>query len=254
MRSEADIREVFRLLNQQLPLAEIARRTSVSRAQIRSWRRAGIGATLRSPMRTTSTHDCPGRCPRRATMDADAYAYLLGQYLGDGCISRLGRSYKMRISCCDAYPGIMDEVERALVAVVPNRVSRQQRIGCTEVGSHSTHWPCLFPQHGPGVKHRRPQVLEDWQVDLALDGRPALLLRGLIHSDGWRGTNRVSRHGRTYEYPRYLFCNESADIRAIFTAACERLGIDCRPNNRNSISVARRASVERLDTFVGPKS
>ena len=27
------------------------------------------------------------------------------------------------------------------------------------------HWPCLFPQHGPGRKHERPIVLEDWQRD-----------------------------------------------------------------------------------------
>ena len=25
------------------------------------------------------------------------------------------------------------------------------------------HWPCLFPQHGPGRKHERPIVLEHWQ-------------------------------------------------------------------------------------------
>ena len=51
-------------------------------------------------------------------------------------------------------------------------------------------WPCLFPQHGKGVKHDRPIVLADWQ-DAIVDEHPDQLVRGLLHSDGWRGTNRV---------------------------------------------------------------
>ena len=35
--------------------------------------------------------------------------------------------------------------------------------------------------------------------------------------------------------------------------ACSLVGVDCRPNNRYQLSVARRASVERMDQFVGPK-
>lgn len=34
---------------------------------------------------------------------------------------------------------------------------------CTEVSLYSKHWPCLFPQHGPGKKHLRPIRLELWQ-------------------------------------------------------------------------------------------
>ena len=40
-----------------------------------------------------------------------------------------------------------------------------QRTGMTEVKSYSKHWPCLFPQHGPGRKHGRPIVLEEWVPD-----------------------------------------------------------------------------------------
>jgi hypothetical protein len=45
----------------------------------------------------------------------------------------------------------------------------------------------------------------------------------------------------------------SADIRAIFGGACDTLGIEWRPHNRRSLSVARRGSVAALDGFVGPK-
>ena len=56
-----------------------------------------------------------------------------------------------------------------------------------------------------------------------------------------------------YEYPRYLFSNESADILRLCGEALDRLGVAWRYSRRNSISVARREAVARLDEFVGPK-
>jgi hypothetical protein len=41
---------------------------------------------------------------------------------------------------------------------------------------------------------------------MALAGQ---FLRGLFHSDGWRGLNRVHVKGRDYSYPRYQFSNRS---------------------------------------------
>jgi hypothetical protein len=92
------------------------------------------------------------------------------------------------------------------------------RRGCTDVKSTSKHWPCLFPQHGPGRKHERKIELADWQRAIAAR-YPDHLARGLIHSDGCRFTNRVRRPlkdgDKWYEYPRYMFKNESADILGI---------------------------------------
>jgi RNase P subunit RPR2 len=45
----------------------------------------------------------------------------------------------------------------------------------------------------------------------------------------------------------------SEDIKRIFCDACDALGVQWRVMNRDSISVARRASVARLDEFIGPK-
>jgi hypothetical protein len=75
----------------------------------------------------------------------------------------------------------------------------------------------------------------------------------LIHSDGCRFLNRVTAGGRIYAYPRYNFTNASGDIRALFTDTCDLLGIEWRRMNARNISIARRASVSRLDGFVGPK-
>lgn len=166
--------------------------------------------------------------------------------------------FRLQITCCDDYPGIRDECAAALRAVIPgNQVGFYASEGCTRVAMYSLHWPCLSPQHGPGKKHERPIALAAWQEAIALDQHPAEFVRGLTHSDGSRFVNRVVRQlvrgPKTYEYTRYMFSNQSADIRDLFQAACFRLGIDSRPNNWNSISVARREAVALLDSYVGPK-
>jgi len=63
----------------------------------------------------------------------------------------------------------------------------------------------------------------------------------------------VAGEMKRYEYPRYLFVNESDDIRNLFTDGLDILGIEWRRNKRNCISVAKRDSVAAMDTFVGPK-
>src|SRR5581483_7693424 len=65
---------------------------------------------------------------------------------------------------------------------------RQQ--GCTMVKSYSKHWPCLFPQHGPGRKHHRRIELREWQ-EVIVQKFSGEFAKGLFHSDGWRGVNRV---------------------------------------------------------------
>jgi hypothetical protein len=189
------------------------------------------------------------------------YAYLLGLYLGDGCISAGGNPAKgvfvLRIACADAWPGVMAECMAAMSAVRPcNKVGMVHRDGWTMVISYSRHWPCLFPQHGPGKKHLRKIELEPWQ-QLITTRYPGHFARGLFHSDGCRFMNRVRRRlhsgDRWYEYPRYMFTNESRDILEICGTTLDQLSVEWRFSRRNTISVARRDAVARLDVFVGPK-
>ncbi|MDX6287330.1 MAG: hypothetical protein QOG53_2815 [Frankiales bacterium] len=149
----------------------------------------------------------------------------------------------------------MDACEKAM-GILGTRVHRAPKEGCHLLGSYSKHWPHLFPQHGPGRKHLRAIMLESWQEDI-VDQHTREFIRGLIHSDGCRFTNPVVRHfksgTRRYSYPRYMFTNESVDIRDLFTDALDRLGIAWRYSRRNTISIARREAVAALDEFVGPK-
>jgi hypothetical protein len=250
MRSEAEVREVFRLHALGLSQAEIARRVNCSRATVRSWVSGDLGEL-------TSRHRvvCDQRC-RAGVLDEFAYASLLGQYLGDGCISAMRRSFRLRITCCGAYPGIMAETAAAIRRVYPSgAVGYVPRVGCTEIASYWKHWPCLVPHGEGGIKHERRIELDPWQAEIALDRQPKPFLRGLIHSDGWRGINRVrGANGSRYEYPRYQFSNRSTDIRELFCQACDRVGAEWRQMNRWNISVAKRGSVALLDDFIGPKS
>jgi hypothetical protein len=55
----------------------------------------------------------------------------------------------------------------------------------------------LFPQHGPGRKHLRTIELEPWQRVIVTEN-PGDFARGLFHSDGYRGINRVRAHLAKY--------------------------------------------------------
>jgi hypothetical protein len=116
------------------------------------------------------------------------------------------------------------------------------------------HWPCVFPQHGPGRRHLRKIELEEWQLEIVAK-YPEQLLRGLLHSDGCRIVNWASRPGREkrYHYIRYQFSNKSDDIRKILTDALDLLGIAWRRPRWDTVAVSRKEADAVLDVFVGAK-
>jgi Helix-turn-helix domain len=264
VRSDDDVRKVFELWDKGVPKKAIARQTGVSRTQVRQWVAQGLDAVLDSPMRRPpGHHDCAlssAHCPLVQSVDERAYAYLLGMYLGDGHITAFPNGVdRLRITLDDKYPSIMRECANAIKVVMPGRrVGFVRRTRCHDVYCYSKHWQCLFPQHGPGRKHNRPILLRRWQERIVYDRYPELLVRGLIHTDGCRCINRVKRPTKTglkrYEYPRYMFKNESGHIRGIFIEGCQRVGIDWRWDGPRQISIARRRSVALLDSFVGSKT
>ncbi|NSC21071.1 transcriptional regulator [Streptomyces albus subsp. chlorinus] len=255
MYDVATRRHALSLIAQGRSLNSVSKQTGISRWCLREWQKR------LHPLPRSAT--ACGRCsePPRPPADRAAYAYLLGLYLGDGCVSRLPRTYTLRIACADAWPGLIDACERAMRAVRPeNKVFRVQRPGCVNVTACSIHWPCLFPQHGPGKKHERPIVLELWQQEI-VDEHPWELIRGLVHSDGCRITNWTTRtvggRRKRYEYPRYFFANKSSDILRLYCTTLDRLGVQWRAtqhrNGGRNISVARRPSVALMDAHIGPK-
>ena len=132
MRSREEVVLVEELIAAGLNDCAIARRTGIPRATIRMWRTGQVPDFAR---RTGACAVCSGTTP---TLPHRAYSYLLGLYLGDGCLAAATAS---------AGPG-------------------RRTSGYWDVYSFSKHWPCLFPQHGPGRKHERKIELTVWQREL----------------------------------------------------------------------------------------
>jgi hypothetical protein len=234
------------------------------RADGRSWsvisRELGVSSsTLRDWARRPAQRRSSG-CPRceQTRIDGRAYAALLGFYLGDGCLSAARRYYALRISCDVSYPTIIEDVVAIIATVRPRgKIFRVHEPGCVSVTSNWKHWPCLFPQHGPGRKHDRPILLEEWQRRI-VEAHPGPFLRGLFHSDGCRAKNwtrrKVAGEWKRYDYPRWQFTNRSVDIRELCCWALDLVDVPWRQSNHQTISVSTRGGVARLDELIGPKA
>lgn len=241
-RSRDEVRLVESLAEEGFGPPEISRATGIPRSTIRYWLAGGYGRRARR--REIGPRDVSSR----------EYAYLFGLYLGDGHIARMPRTYRLDIAQDTRYPGIIHEACYAMARVLaPNKVGlrRVSYENAVAIYAYSSSLPALFPQHGPGRKHTRRIVLADWQREIG-DRHPELFLRGLIHSDGCRVTNRV-RRGK-YAYPRYFFTQVSTDIMELCCRTCRQLGIEYTLNTPTSLSIARAGSVAYVDGFVGPKA
>lgn len=246
MRSSEEYDEVQRLIAAGLNDCAIARGTGVPRKTVWQWRRRpGIRPRLRA-----GSADC-GVVHDYAALDPAKYCYLLGLYLGDGCISRGPRTFRLRITCDAKYPAIISRCREAIDSLFPaQRASIVHRSdNCSDVSHCSKHWPCLFPQHGPGRKHTRRIALEPWQQNL-VDQATDEFVRGLIHSDGCR----VVANDRGVRSVRYHFSNRSEDIIGLFTAALDRLAVHWTRSDRHTVSIYRKADTAALDAFIGPKA
>lgn len=262
MHDRATVAEALRLRDEEgLGGRRVARRLGLPLSTVKDWHAGKLPRHSR-PVPEGAAPRCQacGHDGHEFALLPERYVYLLGLYLGDGTISAHYRGvHKLRVFLDRKYPGIVDESEAAMAAVMPASVADRllTASNCFEVYSFSKAWPCLFPQHGPGMKHLRRIWLADWQRELAKQW-PEALLRGMIQSDGSRFENNRGRRG-TWSAPRYAFTNVSTDITSIFCSACDVLGLRWTaafPKNERaavSIYVSRKADVARMDEFIGPK-
>ena len=240
MHSSGTVRAALELAAAGANATDISRQLRIPRRTAVDWLRGGLPRSIHQDI------DCATHVERLGP----EYVYLLGLYLGDGCISHHRRGvYRMRLALDVKYPGIIDSAASAMSTVCPGRVLSQLRPqNCVEVSSYWKCWPCVVPQHGPGKKHTRTIELAAWQ-SLLVDRWPEQLLRGLIHSDGCRFQNT----GRNWSWPRYGFMQVSDDIRRIFCDACDLIGVRWTASGKHTIYVSRKADVAKLDEFIGPK-
>ena len=256
IRPQSTVDSALRCSDEGMPDADNAALHGVAVKTIRRWRRL----YQRRGVPRGQAH-CSVPCPRcdDAPLDHPAYAELLGWYLGDGHISRQRRGvYGLHIINDRRYIQDVARIADLMRRVKPaSRPHRRNVPGAVIVTASWKHWPCVFPQHGPGRKHERPIVLDDWQRRI-VEAQPADFLRGLFHSDGCRANNWtrkvVAGEWKRYDYPRWQFSNVSTDIRELCCWALDLVDVPWRQSNDHTISVSTRAGVARLDELIGPKA
>lgn len=201
-----------------------------------------------------------------------AYNYILGLYLGDGCISKHAKTFCLRIALDEKYPKIISKTIEQLILLFPlNKVNTKSNgLNCREVYVYNSFLSTIFPQHGIGKKHDRDVSLKDWQKDNIEYEELAL---GLFHSDGCKFLTKIKNKLKEYTYyDNYGFKNCSLDIIEIYKRCLDNLSVKYRVvtcskskphfiNERQIITktqaydvvVSKRAEVEKLKKVLGKK-
>lgn len=142
MRSLDEFETVKNLAASGINDCAIARKTGIPRRTVRDLRcRPMIRARLSAAGSMCGIdHDFLALSPA-------AYGYLLGIYLGDGCISRDRRVWRMRITLDSRYPGIIDRTREAVEVLMPG-----QRAGLGDVPTIARKFICA-PNIGRVCSH-----------------------------------------------------------------------------------------------------
>lgn len=167
MRPREQYDEVDRLIRWGYNDCQVARLTGIPRRTVLDWRHQGAPGRA---WRVVSISPCGppdggAACPEVSRMAGlpDTYAYLLGLYLGDGCISQSKLGCRLRIVCDDRYPGIIQAAGTSMAAVRgPSPLKVGQPLGRTSWESSARHstttrWP------GGGADGTRSRWRGEWQ-------------------------------------------------------------------------------------------
>lgn len=204
-------------------LRQIARELGVHYSTISYWVKNNFTSGSRNDVKNFS--DILDICKNCAPH----YVYILGCYLGDGCINKLQRTQKLRIFSGSAHPSIIDDQIRSLnILFNQNKVNSIKHTSSNmyTIIVHNNSLDQYFPQHGQGKKHDRNILLTDWQTEL-VEEHTDCFIKGLIDTDGclFNASNRIKKDGSKTDLPSYQFTNKSMDIINLYTSSLDRLGI-----------------------------
>ena len=140
MRSAKEFEVVQELILAGVNDCAIARQLGVPRPTVQDWRRR---PQIRP--RLTSGSDC-GVLHDFSALPAASYCYVLGLYLGDGCVSRCRRVWRLRITLDKKYPDIIDRCGAAIDTLMSGQRAsiEPQPKGCVVVSLYSKHWARLL--------------------------------------------------------------------------------------------------------------
>ena len=148
MRSPAEFDRVLSLAATHNK-CEISRITGIPRSTVSGWLNGRAPRFSVDRTRGGTCLRCGGLRHPFPQLIGFQYAYLLGLYLGDGCLLRHPRGvYRLHVFLDSAYPIIAAECESAMSLVMPaSRAScqRHPRYNMLGVVSYSKHWPHPLP-------------------------------------------------------------------------------------------------------------
>jgi hypothetical protein len=150
MRSLEEFERVIELVESGVNNCAISRATEIPLSTVQRWHKQHEGGLPPRKQRPSACFVCDA-----SALDERAYAYLLGLYLGDGCLVPQRRGvYRLEVALDQTYPNIISDAREAINAI--KRHGRpsgcRHREGCDVIYSYWKHWVCLFPQHGSGPK------------------------------------------------------------------------------------------------------
>lgn len=256
MRTYEEYQQVKTLVDQGLNQCQVARATGIPRGTLRGWLKRGFcpqtGISKTRAMPDASTYLNQSEDRRKA------YSFILGEYLGDGCIRTMPRGvYRLDIYNDRKYEGLNQLIETRMKSILPdNKVTRLPHgSNCWDIAVYSKNLPVLFPQIGKGKKHLRKIELTPWQLEI-VDAYPHEFIKGLLYSDG--SIYQHSHDNGKYVYLCYHFINKSRDIVDYYTRSLKQVGITKKPrwDAKRGIWVVVlywREDCDVLSTFVSRK-
>jgi hypothetical protein len=245
------IEEVLKNYEENKNISEIGRIYSIPRSTILYWLKSGTidNFNLKQELDKKTIDSIY----EHISLNKKDYNFILGLYLGDGCITENGRngsSYKLRIAQDINYPKSINLIKDKISKFFGKDAKLIECKGCYHITIYDKYLPFYFPQHDKGFKHNRNVKLNDFQIE---NIEYSELLSGLWMSDGSR---YFAKHGK-YNYERYNFTNKSLDIINLFEECLNKFEIRyskrIKPNGVWIIEIQNKDGVNKIKSIVGIK-
>lgn len=265
MRTKEEYEKIIELHKAYKNVSEIARFLNIPRCTVRDCIKSyKLNGTF-TPKYETKYNNKIISHKDLSEKQKEAYAYIFGQYLGDGYITKDKRKnvFRLRIFSDFKYPKIIEAIVDNLSILLPNNkigtITRYNngKPSWVETYVYNKNFKELFPQHGTGPKHARKISLKKWQKEI-IDKYPEQFLKGLIQSDGCRYKQTNTKNNYYYN-----FTNCSVDIINLCLRTLKILKIINRLNKRSPsqktktqawvITISNKEGVKKLDKFIGSK-
>ncbi len=152
-------------------------------------------------------------------------SYIVGVALGDGNLSNHnGRAVRLRITCDNKYPKIIEEIIKNLKIILPkNKVSLVNRKTCIDVSCYSNRLEYLLGWKAlSGSKERQQVCVPDWICKNKIYTKECL--RGLFQTDG-----------SIYRDRKYVYVNFTSIIPTLIKSVDEMVNnIGFKPKTQKS--------------------